>query len=160
MKAHIVLLLALFTLPAHSEALPANSEELGAPVNAAAEQRMLKLSEELRCLVCQNQSLADSGSGLAEDLRREIRTMIAQGKTDKEIVDFLVQRYGDFVRYRPPVKATTVLLWFGPFALLGIGGMALYRRLQQRRQEIVDTPLTKEERSRLNAMLNKNGDKA
>lgn len=160
MKAHIVLLLALFTLPAYSEALPANSEELGAPVNAAVEQRMLKLSEELRCLVCQNQSLADSGSGLAEDLRREIRTMIAQGKTDKEIVDFLVQRYGDFVRYRPPVKATTVLLWFGPFALLGIGGMALYRRLQQRRQEIVDTPLTKEERSRLNAMLNKNGDKA
>lgn len=159
MKAVIVLLLALLTLPAYSEALPATSEETGAPVNPAVEQRLMKLSEELRCLVCQNQSLADSGAGLAEDLRREIRSMIVQGKTDKEIVDFLVQRYGDFVRYRPPVKATTVLLWFGPFALLGLGAIALYRRLKQRRQEIVDTPLTKEERARVNAALNKLGDK-
>lgn len=158
MKAVIALLLALLALPAYSDALPAYSEG-GAPVNPAVEQRLMKLSEELRCLVCQNQSLADSGAGLAEDLRREIRSMIVQGKTDKEIVDFLVQRYGDFVRYRPPVKSTTVLLWFGPFALLGIGGIALYRRLKQRRQEIVDTPLTKEERARVNAALNKLGDK-
>lgn len=159
MKAVMALLLALLAHPAYSEAPPANSAETGAPVNPAVEQRLMKLSEELRCLVCQNQSLADSGAGLAEDLRREIRSMIVQGKTDKEIVDFLVQRYGDFVRYRPPVKATTVLLWFGPFALLGIGAIALYRRLKQRRQEIVDTPLTKEERARVNAALNKLGDK-
>lgn len=160
MKIVIALLFALFVLPAYGEALPANSADPGAPPNPAFEQRMLKLSEELRCLVCQNQSLADSGSGLADDLRREIRSMMAQGKTDKEIVDFLVQRYGDFVRYRPPVKATTVLLWFGPFALLAVGGIALTRQLKQRKKAIVDTPLTKEERARVNAALHPTGDKA
>lgn len=153
MKRLIALWLVLFSLPSYSQ-------DIAPPANAAVEQRMIKLSEELRCLVCQNQSLADSNSGLAEDLRREIRVMIVDGKKDKEIVDFMVQRYGDFVLYRPPVKPTTILLWFGPFALLGIGGIALYLRLKRRSQEIVDTPLTKEERARVNAALHKNGDKA
>ena len=154
MNRLIALLLVLFSLPSYSQ-------DIAPPANAAVEQRMIKLSEELRCLVCQNQSLADSNSGLAGDLRREIRVMIVEGKKDKEIVDFMVQRYGDFVLYRPPVKSTTVLLWFGPFALLVIGGIALYLRLKRRRQEIVDTPLTKEERARVNAALNANaGDRA
>ena len=154
MNRLIALLLVLFSLPTHSQ-------DLAPPANAAVEQRMIKLSEELRCLVCQNQSLADSNSGLAGDLRREIRVMIVDGKKDKEIVDFMVQRYGDFVLYRPPVKSTTVLLWFGPFALLAIGAIALYLQLKRRRQEIVDTPLTKEERARVNAALNANaGDHA
>ena len=154
MKHLIALLLVVFTLPSYSE-------EIAPPANAAVEQRMIKLSEELRCLVCQNQSLADSNAGLAVDLRREIRVMIGEGKQDKEIVDFLVQRYGDFVLYRPPVKSTTALLWFGPFVLLLVGAMALYLQLKRRRKEIVDTPLTKEERARVNAVLNaKAGDHA
>jgi cytochrome c-type biogenesis protein CcmH len=82
------------------------------------EKRMVAISEELRCLVCQNESLSGSHAELAQDLRREIRKMIGQGKTDKEILDFMVARYGDFVRYRPPVKPTTWLLWGGPFLLL------------------------------------------
>jgi len=154
MNRLIALLLVLFSLPTYSQ-------DITPPVDAAVEHRMIKLAEELRCLVCQNQSLADSNSGLAEDLRREIRVMIVEGKKDQEIVDFMVQRYGDFVLYRPPVKPTTVLLWFGPFALLLIGGIALYLRLKRRRQEIVDTPLTKEERARVSAVLNANaGDHA
>ncbi len=85
------------------------------------EQRFKALIAELRCLVCQNQSLADSNADLAIDMRREVHKMMEQGSTDEEIVQFLVDRYGDFVRYRPPVKSTTVLLWFGPFLLLAIG---------------------------------------
>ena len=85
------------------------------------EQRFKALIAELRCLVCQNQSLADSNADLAVDMRREVHKMMEQGATDAEIVQFLVDRYGDFVRYRPPVKSTTLLLWFGPFLLLAIG---------------------------------------
>lgn len=154
MKGLIAFLLVMFALPSYSE-------DIAPPANAAVEQRLIKLSEELRCLVCQNQSLADSNAGLAVDLRREIRVMIVEGKKDKEIVDFLVQRYGDFVLYRPPVKSTTALLWFGPFVLLLIGAIALYLQLKRRRREIVDTPLTQEERARVNAALNTNaGDHA
>src|SRR5712672_2116739 len=79
------------------------------------EQRLRKLSQELRCLVCQNETLADSRADLAEDLRREIREQIRAGKSDQEIITFLTRRYGDFVLCKPPVKATTYLLWFGPF---------------------------------------------
>lgn len=91
------------------------------PSELRLEQRFNALIAELRCLVCQNQSLADSNADLAMDMRREIHKMMEQGSTDEEIVQFLVDRYGDFVRYRPPVKSTTLLLWFGPFLLLAIG---------------------------------------
>lgn len=119
----------------------------------ALEARLLKLSEELRCLVCQNQSLADSHSDLAGDLRKEVREMMKQGKTDKEVVDHLVQRYGDFVRYRPPMKSSTYLLWFGPLLLLAIGGGVLVYTLKQRRKQIVDHMLTDDERARVDALL-------
>jgi len=91
----------------------------------AVEARLKALSTELRCLVCQNQTLSDSSAPLAEDLRREIRELIAKGMTDKEITEYLVARYGDFVRYRPPVKSQTLLLWVGPTVLLlaGLGGL-------------------------------------
>src|SRR5438128_10033058 len=82
------------------------------------EQRVMNLSQELRCLVCQNETLADSRADLAEDLRRQIREQMKAGKSDKEIIAYLTDRYGDFVLYKPPVKATTYLLWFGPFAFL------------------------------------------
>jgi cytochrome c-type biogenesis protein CcmH len=98
----------------------------------AFEQRLKALEEELRCLVCQNQSLADSNAPLAEDLRREVRTLADTGKNDQEIRDFLVARYGDFVLYKPPVKATTWLLWFGPFVLLLGGGVVWWLILRRR----------------------------
>ena len=97
----------------------------------ALEARLKAMSQELRCLVCQNSTLADSDAPLAEDLRKEIRTQMRAGKSDQEIVDYLVARYGDFVRYRPPVNSNTALLWFGPFLLLLIGGFVLYRALKK-----------------------------
>ena len=87
----------------------------------AFEARLKKLEEVLRCLVCQNQSLADSSAPLAEDLRREVRALALAGKDDEQIKQFLVARYGDFVLYDPPVKRITWLLWFGPFLLLALG---------------------------------------
>jgi cytochrome c-type biogenesis protein CcmH len=98
----------------------------------AFEQRLRTLEEELRCLVCQNQSLADSNAPLAEDLRREVRALADAGRNDQEIREFLVARYGDFVLYKPPVKATTWPLWFGPFALLLGGGVAWWLILRRR----------------------------
>ena len=122
-----------------------------------AEKRLLKLSEELRCLVCQNQNIADSHAELAEDLRREIRGMIQAGKSDKEIIDFMVARYGDFVLYRPPVKATTLLLWAGPLLLMLFGLVALVRYLKKRNQQVTDdAPLTEAEASRAEALLKEN----
>ena len=117
------------------------------------EKRMVAISEELRCLVCQNESLSGSHAELAQDLRREIRTLIAQGKTDKEILDFMVARYGDFVRYRPPLKPTTWLLWGGPFLLLGGGVAALIVFLQRRVKETAAPQLSEEERRRAAALL-------
>ncbi|MDK9702873.1 MAG: cytochrome c-type biogenesis protein CcmH [Sulfuritalea sp.] len=117
------------------------------------EKRMVAISEELRCLVCQNESLSGSHAELAQDLRREIRKMIAEGKTDKEILDFMVARYGDFVRYRPPVKPTTWLLWGGPFLLLAGGIGALIAFLRRRATESAAPELSEEERRRAAALL-------
>jgi cytochrome c-type biogenesis protein CcmH len=96
------------------------------------ETRLKALSTELRCLVCQNTTLADSNAGLAEDLRNEIRTLLREGKTDEEVKAYLVARYGEFVLYRPPVQANTLLLWFGPFVMLFIGVVILVVVLKKR----------------------------
>jgi cytochrome c-type biogenesis protein CcmH len=104
-----------------------------APKDAALEARLKALSEELRCLVCQNQTLADSTAPLAQDLRREVRELLQQGKSDAEIKEYLVARYGDFVLYKPPVKPTTWLLWFGPFAFL-LGGALIWLVVLRRRR--------------------------
>jgi len=117
------------------------------------EQRLIAISEEMRCLVCQNESLAGSRSDLAMDLRRELRGLIKQGKTDAEIKEFMVSRYGDFVLYRPPVKPTTWLLWAGPFGLMGIGVMALFMYLRRRNASMTPEELTDEERKRVEALL-------
>lgn len=117
------------------------------------EKRVMMLSEELRCLVCQNETLAGSQADLAVDLRREIREQMKAGKSDKEIIAFLTARYGDFVLYRPPVTPATYLLWFGPFALLVIGLGVLYRYLKQRRELISLQPLSPEERRRAEELL-------
>lgn len=117
------------------------------------EKRLQALSQELRCLVCQNETLADSRAGLAEDLRREIREQMKAGKSDKEIITFLTARYGDFVLYRPRVTPATYLLWFGPFILLAVGLVFLYRQLKQRRVQIKQEPITAQDRRRLDELL-------
>lgn len=117
------------------------------------EQRMKHLTEQLRCLVCQNETLADSRADLAEDLRKQIREQIRAGKTDQEIIAFLTERYGDFVLYNPPVKKTTYLLWFGPFVLLIAGTGLLYRYVRNRRELIKETPLTAAERKQAEDIL-------
>ena len=122
-----------------------------------AEARLKHLAVELRCLVCQNQTLADSNAPLAEDLRREVREMIAKDMTDQEIIDFLVQRYGDFVLYRPPWKLSTTFLWLGPFLLLVVGLVALVTALRRRGRTLVDAPVTDEERQRVEQLLSQGG---
>ena len=119
----------------------------------AIEKRMVAISEELRCLVCQNESLSGSHAELAQDLRREIRKMIGEGKTDQEILDFMVARYGDFVRYRPPMKPTTWLLWGGPFLLMAVGVAALIAFLRRRAKDNAAPVLSEEERRRAAALL-------
>src|SRR5215813_8974167 len=118
------------------------------------EQRLANLSKELRCLQCQNQTLADSPAGLAADLRREIRGQMKAGKSDQEIIAFLTQRYGDFILYKPRVTFTTYLLWFGPFLLLLAGLYLLFRYIKQRRDSISEQPLTAADRRRAEELLN------
>ena len=118
-----------------------------------AEARLKHLAVELRCLVCQNQTLADSNAPLAEDLRREVREMIAKNMSDQEIIDFLVSRYGDFVLYRPPWKATTTLLWVGPFVLMAGGAIALVTAMKRRGRKLTETVVTEEEHRRVEELL-------
>ena len=117
------------------------------------EQRLIAISEEMRCLVCQNESLAGSRADLAQDLRRELRTLIRQGRSDAEIKEFMVSRYGDFVLYRPPVKPTTWLLWIGPFVLMVAGVVVLLVYLRRRDRALGDQALTGEEIRRAQALL-------
>ena len=138
-----------------SPALASSATEAALAADPVAEKRLLGLSEELRCLVCQNQNIADSNAELAQDLRREIRGMIKDGKSDKEIIDFMVVRYGDFVLYRPPVKGITLLLWGGPIALLLIAVLSLRSYLKRRSILVAktDKPLSAEETRRAEALL-------
>jgi cytochrome c-type biogenesis protein CcmH len=122
-------LMVLMLLAATTNALANEAKPMGE--EPALEARLKNISQELRCLVCQNATLADSSAPLAEDLRREIRTLMREGKSDKEVVEYLVARYGDFVLYRPPVNSNTALLWFGPFLILIIGSFVLYRVLKK-----------------------------
>jgi len=125
--------------------------------DADKEARFKQFSEELRCLVCQNQSLADSNAELAMDLRRELYKMIQSDATDEQIVSFMVDRYGDFVLYKPPVKPTTWLLWFGPFALVVIGITILFRVIRSTGKK-VDAELSTEEQQRLDKLLKNEND--
>jgi len=118
-----------------------------------AQARAVKLSETLRCLVCQNQTIADSNAELAVDLRRQVREQIAAGRSDDEIIRYMTDRYGDFVLYRPPLKAATVLLWGGPLLLLALGAFVLVRIMRERRAAPEAPPLTAEERARADALL-------
>ena len=153
MKKLLILLLCL--LPTFSYA--GEAKDLAA--DPVLEKRMIGLAENLRCLVCQNESLASSHAELAEDLRREVREQMSQGKNDQEIIDYLVARYGDFVLYKPPVKSYTVLLWFGPFALLLIGAGVLVYQLRKRRRTVQESELTPEAQQRAASLLNEEDNK-
>jgi len=126
-------------------------EAVPAAADPALERRVMTLAAELRCLVCQNQTIADSSARLAEGLRKQVREKMRQGASDSQIIDFMVERYGDFVLYRPPVKATTLLLWFGPLLLVAAGLLVLLRRL--RRRPAPEPELNAAERERARRLL-------
>ena len=119
------------------------------------EQRMVNLATDLRCLVCQNESLAGSHAELAEDLRKEIRAQMKAGKNDKEVVEYLTTRYGDFVLYRPPFKPVTYLLWLGPLLFLALGGTLWYLALKKRRA-LKDTPVDENQLAAAAKLLDEN----
>lgn len=154
MKLWLTLALALqLALPLHANEAAPLAED---PV---VEQRLIVIAEELRCLVCQNESLAGSRADLAMDLRREVRNLIKSGKTDAEIKEFLVSRYGDFILYRPPVKPTTWLLWFGPLVLL-LGAIWLLISTIRRNQQQKEPPvLDAQQRAKAQALLQENDSK-
>lgn len=121
------------------------------------EDRYKELITEIRCLVCQNQSLADSDAELAQDLRQEVYDLMQKGQDNPQIVDFLVYRYGDFVLYKPPVKPSTYWLWYGPFALLVLGIIMLIKTVRQRGKQ-TDASFSEQEQARLDKILGKDGD--
>lgn len=149
MRSLLVLLLGLFL----AASVPAKD---AAPVAAdpVLEKRAMALAEELRCLVCQNQSLADSHAELAIDLKNQIREKMKAGMGEKQIIEYMVARYGDFVLYRPPVKATTLPLWFGPFVVLVAAVAGLFYYLRRRRTAAPEQPLSATEQARVQALLN------
>jgi cytochrome c-type biogenesis protein CcmH len=142
----IGLVAAFGVVHAAGEAVPTEND----PVK---QSRAVKLTEQLRCLVCQNQSIAESNADLALDLRRQVREQIAAGKTDDEIVAYMVARYGDFVLYRPPVRATTLLLWGGPALLLILGIALLAQQIRSRRKVADAPPLSDDERTKADELL-------
>lgn len=145
----VAMLLVLVMQPAM--AVEGMAQPVGDPV---VEARVNKLAEELRCLTCMGQSIADSQSSFSTDMKREIRDMIKAGKNDKEIMEFMVQRYGDFVLYRPPVKNTTWVLWGGPFLLLILSLVFLVAKLRKRGAQVA-TELTENEHQQAVQLLGK-----
>ena len=154
MKA--IVLAAILGLSAASALAVEPSERLADP---ALEARARALSAELRCLVCQNESIDDSSADLAHDLRVLLRQRLTAGDTDAQVLQFMVRRYGDFILLKPPVKPDTYLLWFGPFAVLALGaaGAAIYLRRSRRRPDQAPAPLSAEERRKLDKLLAEDG---
>jgi cytochrome c-type biogenesis protein CcmH len=142
-----VLMLALLAFALHAkEAAPLSNDP-------ALEARVMKVAEELRCLVCQNETIAASQAELAVDLRKQIRLKLQQGQSEAQILEFMVARYGEFVRYRPAFSATTALLWAGPFALLVFALYVLWRNIQRRRADAVPRALSQAEAQRVAELL-------
>ena len=129
-------------------------EALPVAEDLEVEKRMLAITMDLRCLVCQNESIADSRADFSNDMRREIRQKIKENKSDEEIIQFLVDRYGDFVLYNPPMKPTTLLLWFGPILLFVIGFISLLTFLKRRREQIEEISLSEAEQTKAEKLLN------
>lgn len=152
LKGLVVILFLFLLVPSAAwskEAIPVAEDP-------EVEKRMLALTMDLRCLVCQNESIADSRADFSNDIRREIREQIKANKSDQEIIQFLVDRYGDFVLYNPPMKPTTILLWFGPIILfiIGLGTLVVY--LRRRRVQIEEVSLSQSQLEQAEALLNDN----
>ena len=143
------------TMPAVAQTAAPSKEAAATAFDPVEHKRVLAISEQLRCLVCQNQSIADSNADLAVDLRNQVIEQINAGRTDKEIIDYMVDRYGDFVLYKPPFKASTEILWVGPVALFLIALVAFYMNLRRRKQSAAATErvLSDEEQKRAQALL-------
>ena len=144
------LLLALLLMAAHPALAVQPDEVLTDPT---LESRARTLSAEVRCLVCQNQSIDDSNAELARDLRLLVRERLLAGDSDQQVLDFLVARYGPFVLLEPPKTESTLILWYGPAVLLGLGAIAVIVTFARRRRSAPPTPLTPEERARVDALL-------
>ncbi|MSQ53754.1 MAG: cytochrome c-type biogenesis protein CcmH [Betaproteobacteria bacterium] len=140
-------------------AAAAAKEAVPSAADPVLEQRTNRLAEELRCLVCQNQTIADSNAPLAVDLKQQIREQVKAGRTDEQVMGFMVERYGDFVLYRPPFKLTTALLWAGPFVLLAVAVGALFLHLRRRRGTPAQGELSEEERARVSRLLAEQGER-
>ena len=134
-------------LPAQAKIAPNTSAD------PALEAKMMVIAEELRCLVCQNETIAASHADLAVDLKNQIRIKLTQGQSQKQILDFMVDRYGDFVLYRPPLKTTTVLLWLGPFVLLGVAVSILVFNVRRRRREVQPEALSDADTAKARSLL-------
>jgi cytochrome c-type biogenesis protein CcmH len=131
-------------------------DPVAADADPVLEEKVQRVSQELRCLVCQNQTIADSNAELAQDLRREVRQRLAKGESEDDVRRFMVERYGDFVLYRPPFQATTLALWLGPFALLVVGLWVARRIIVARRARVASVPtLTSEQQTRLQSLVGK-----
>lgn len=151
----LAVLLAAATFAVQVNAAAAIGAGSAAPdANPELEARVQRVAQELRCLVCQNQTIADSNAELAQDLRREVRSMLAGGSSEDEVRRFMVERYGDFVLYRPPVQSTTLALWIGPFLLLLVGMWIAQRIVRARRRAVpAAVSLTPEEQERLRSLV-------
>ena len=155
LKLSYILILSLLTLTVSSVCWSQETykEALPAAENPEIEKRMLALTEDLRCLVCQNETIAESRADFSNDMRRVIREQIEANKTDAEIIEFLVDRYGDFVLYNPPMKSTTVLLWFGPLIFFILSAWFLVKYLKGRRLQIEDVNLSESDRKKIAVLL-------
>lgn len=151
MRTYLMLLALVFATTLQAE--PQTAEQVSD--DPVIEARLQALSTELRCLVCQNETLAESRADLAIDLRNEIRGLMAKGYSDQQVLDYLVARYGDFVRFRPPLKASTFPLWFGPFFLVVLGASTLFYYVLRMRRQHKNTPLTRAEQERLRSLVDK-----
>jgi len=156
MKRFSILVTALllsFAIPgigfAQSNAAPSVSD------NPALEKRVLEVSNELRCLVCQNQTIADSNADLAVDLKNQVRQQLSEGRSKQEILKYMTERYGDFVLYKPPFNAATLMLWVGPFLLMLLGLILLVRQIKQRKQELSQETFSAQEIERARQLLNR-----
>jgi cytochrome c-type biogenesis protein CcmH len=138
--------------------VPADSKAAPLSADPALEARVLKIAEELRCLVCQNETIAASQADLAKDLRQQIREQLREGRTQAQILEFMSQRYGDFVLYRPPLQLSTLLLWGGPFVLLLLGAIVLVMHIRRRDPQAEPAPLTPAELQRAQRLLDDAGD--
>jgi cytochrome c-type biogenesis protein CcmH len=149
------ILVATLLLAVHGFAF-AQADEVANP-DPAIEARLKNLGEELRCLVCQNQTIADSNAPLALDLRNQIRVQVKQGRSDDEIRAYMTERYGDFVLYKPPFKATTALLWIGPFALVALGAAVLWIVVRRKPVAVASAPAKRQRREDIAALLEDRG---